>query len=62
MGSFDPISHDWLVKFVRHRIGDGRIIRLIQKRLKAGVLEDGLRHETVEGTPRRGEARRHDGR
>ena len=54
---FDAISHDWLIKFVRHRIGDERIIRLIQKWLKAGVLEDGQRHETVEGTPRRGEAR-----
>jgi RNA-directed DNA polymerase len=48
---FDTISHDWLIKFVRHRIGDERIIRLIQKWLKAGVLEDGRRHETVEGTP-----------
>jgi RNA-directed DNA polymerase len=48
---FDTISHDWLIKFVKHRIGDERIIRLIQKWLKAGVLEDGQRHETVEGTP-----------
>jgi RNA-directed DNA polymerase len=48
---FDTISHAWTIKFVRHRIGDERIIRLIQKWLKAGVLEDGRRHETVEGTP-----------
>jgi len=38
---FDTVSHDWLIRFVEHRIGDQRIIRLIQKWLKAGVLEDG---------------------
>src|SRR3974390_338427 len=38
---FDGVSHDWLVRFVEHRIGDPRIIRLIQKWLKAGGLEDG---------------------
>ena len=48
---FDTISHDWLIRFVRHRIGDERIIRLIQKWLKAGVLEDGRWSETMEGTP-----------
>ena len=62
--SFDTISHDWLVRFIEHRIGDRRIIRLIHKWLKAGVLEDGQRSETVEGTPRRVEDARfqHDGR
>ena len=39
---FDTVSHDWLVRFVEHRIGDRRIVRLIQKWLKAGVLEDGI--------------------
>ena len=39
---FDEISHDWLIRFLEHRIGDRRIIRLIQKWLKAGVLEDGV--------------------
>jgi RNA-directed DNA polymerase len=34
---FDRISHEWLVKFVEHRIGDKRVIRLIRKWLKAGV-------------------------
>src|SRR5262245_45148910 len=38
---FDEINHDWLIRFLEHRIGDRRIIRLIQKWLKAGVLEDG---------------------
>ena len=39
---FDTVSQDWLVRFLEHRIGDRRIIRLIQKWLKAGVLEDGV--------------------
>ena len=39
---FDEISQEWLVRFLEHRIGDRRIIRLIQKWLKAGVLEDGV--------------------
>jgi RNA-directed DNA polymerase len=38
---FDTLRHDWLVKFIEHRIGDRRIVRLIQKWLRAGVLEDG---------------------
>ena len=48
---FDRISHEWLVRFVEHRIADKRIIRLISKWLKAGVLEDGKRIATKEGTP-----------
>ena len=48
---FDTISHDWLIRFVEHRIGDKRIVRLIIKWLKAGVLEEGQRMETAEGTP-----------
>jgi RNA-directed DNA polymerase len=48
---FDTISHDWLIRFVAHRIGDKRILRLIQKWLKAGVLERGLHVTTEEGTP-----------
>src|SRR5215217_2917972 len=38
---FDTVSHKWLIRFLEHRVGDQRIIRLIQKWLKAGVLEDG---------------------
>jgi group II intron reverse transcriptase/maturase len=38
---FGSVSQDWLVRFVEHRIGDKRIIRLIQKWLRAGILEDG---------------------
>jgi RNA-directed DNA polymerase len=48
---FDTISHEWLVKFIEHRIGDKRIVRLIQKWLKVGVLEEGVRIESEEGTP-----------
>src|SRR5437016_12925165 len=47
-GSF---SHEWMVKFLQHRIGDRRILRLIKKWLRAGVLEDGVWSETKKGTP-----------
>ena len=47
---FDEVSQNWLVRFVEHRIGDPRIIRLIQKWLKAGVLEDGVVTVSDEGT------------
>ena len=48
---FDTVSHDWLIRFVEHRIGDKRVIRLIRKWLKAGVLEDGRIETTEAGTP-----------
>jgi RNA-directed DNA polymerase len=48
---FDKVGHDWLIQFVEHRIQDQRIVRLIQKWLKAGVMEDGQWFETEEGTP-----------
>jgi group II intron reverse transcriptase/maturase len=47
---FDTLKHEWLVKFVEHRIGDRRIVRLIQKWLNAGVLEEGKRIRKEEGT------------
>jgi group II intron reverse transcriptase/maturase len=47
---FDEISQEWLVRFLEHRIGDRRIIRLIQKWLKAGVLEDGVVMVSDRGT------------
>ena len=47
---FDTVSQEWLVKFVEHRIGDKRIIRLIQKWLKVGVLEDGVVTKSEMGT------------
>ncbi len=47
---FDTVSQTWLIKFLEHRIGDRRIIRLIQKWLKAGVLEDGVVSVSETGT------------
>ena len=48
---FDTISHEWMTRFVEHRVGDPRVIRLIGKWLKAGVMEDGVVQPTEEGTP-----------
>jgi len=47
---FDSVSWEWLIRFVEHRIKDSRIIRLIQKWLKAGVLEDGVVTVSDRGT------------
>src|SRR5207237_388637 len=47
---FDTVSQDWLIRFVEHRVGDRRIIRLIRKWLKAGVLEDGVVSVSEQGT------------
>jgi group II intron reverse transcriptase/maturase len=47
---FDEVSRDWLARFLKHRIGDPRIIRLILKWLKAGVLEDGVVKVSEAGT------------
>jgi RNA-directed DNA polymerase len=48
---FDQVGHDHLEKFVRHRIGDERLVGLILKWMKAGVMEDGQWFESEEGTP-----------
>src|SRR6266699_1977692 len=48
---YDSLSHDWMLKFIEHRVADRRILRLIQKWLKAGVSEDGQWSETKVGTP-----------
>jgi RNA-directed DNA polymerase len=50
-GFFDSVSQDWLVRFLGHRIGDERLIRLVRKWLKAGVLEDGEWSVSEQGTP-----------
>ena len=47
---FDEINQEWLIRFLEHRIGDRRIIRLIQKWLKAGILEDGVVSVSDKGT------------
>jgi len=48
---FDKVNHEWLIKILRHRIGDERVIRLIIRMLKSGIMEDGLSYATEEGTP-----------
>jgi group II intron reverse transcriptase/maturase len=48
---YDKLQHDWLIRFVEHRIGDRRVVRLIQKWLQAGVVEQGQWHKTEEGSP-----------
>jgi group II intron reverse transcriptase/maturase len=48
---FDTIDHEWMRKFVEHRIGDKRLVRLLMKWLHAGVMEDGALREVTEGTP-----------
>jgi group II intron reverse transcriptase/maturase len=46
---FDTMKHEWIVKFIEHRVADERVVRLIQKWLSAGVLEDGKRTRSEEG-------------
>jgi group II intron reverse transcriptase/maturase len=50
-GFFDNLDKSWLIKFVEHRVADPRILRLIQKWLNAGVMEEGKWSETKTGTP-----------
>ena len=50
-GFFDAIDHEWLMKFIEHRIADRRILRLIRKWLRAGVSDDGTWSKTTVGTP-----------
>jgi group II intron reverse transcriptase/maturase len=51
---FGSLNHDWVLRFVEHRVGDPRLISLIRRWLKAGVLEDGAVHPSGEGTPQGG--------
>ncbi len=48
---FDNVNHQWMLKFLRHRIGDPRLLRLVDRMLRAGILEDGLVQASTEGTP-----------
>lgn len=54
VGYFDHVGHGWLVKFLRHRVNDGGLLRLVSKWLKAGVMEDGVVVYNPEGTPQGG--------
>jgi group II intron reverse transcriptase/maturase len=51
---FGSLDHGWLLRFVEHRVGDPRLISLIRRWLKAGILEDGEIHPNEEGTPQGG--------
>jgi len=51
---FGSLSHAWVLRFVEHRVGDPRLIGLIRRWLKAGVMEDGAVHPSEEGTPQGG--------
>jgi len=53
-GFFDHVDHEWLVRFLGHRIGDQRILRMVSRFLKAGVSEDGMIRISEEGTPQGG--------
>jgi RNA-directed DNA polymerase len=48
-GFYDAIDHEWMLTFLEHRIADQRVLRLVRKWLKAGVIEDGQWSETVQG-------------
>jgi len=51
---FGSLDHQWMMRFVEHRVGDPRILSLIRRWLKVGVLEAGQIHESTEGTPQGG--------
>ncbi|SAL07223.1 RNA-directed DNA polymerase [Caballeronia calidae] len=51
---FGSLDHSWILRFVEHRVGDPRLISLIRRWLKAGILEDGKVHQNEEGTPQGG--------
>jgi RNA-directed DNA polymerase len=50
-GFCDAVQHEWVLKFLRQRIGDARVLRLLYRMLKAGIMEDGLGQATEVGTP-----------
>jgi RNA-directed DNA polymerase len=53
-GFFEHVNHEWMMKFINHRIADPNIQRLIARFLRAGVMEAGIEYETSEGTPQGG--------
>ena len=53
-GFFDNVDHDWMMKFLAHRIADNNLLRLIRRFLKAGIMEAGIKYDTPEGTPQGG--------
>ena len=57
---FGSLSHEWMLRFVEHRVGDPRLISLIRRWLKASILEDGQISANEQGTPQGGSWRRSD--
>lgn len=55
-GFFDNVDHEWLMKFIAHRIEDKNLRRLIARMLKAGIIEEGIKYDTPLGTPQGGVA------
>ena len=53
-GFFDNIDHEWMMRFIEHRIEDKNLRRLISRFLKAGIMEAGIRYDTPRGTPQGG--------
>ena len=53
-GFFDHVNHEWMIKFLGVRVGDKRLLRLIWRMLRGGVMEDGLTKGSEEGTPQGG--------
>jgi len=53
-GFFDNVNHEWMMKFIAHRIEDTNIHRLISRMLKAGIIEAGIKYDTPQGTPQGG--------
>jgi len=53
-GFFDHVNHEWLMKFLQHRIADPNILRLVARFLKSGIVEAGIKYDTPEGTPQGG--------
>ena len=51
---FGSLNHDWVLRFVEHRVGDPRLLSLMRRWLKAGALEDGVHQPSEEGTPQGG--------
>ncbi|TJX12558.1 group II intron reverse transcriptase/maturase, partial [Tissierella creatinini] len=53
-GFFDNVSHEWMMKFLEHRIDDKNLLRLISRFLKAGIIDAGVKYDTPQGTPQGG--------
>ncbi len=53
-GFFDNVDHEWLMKFLGHRIADPNMLRIIARFLKAGIIDAGIEYDTPQGTPQGG--------